>query len=56
MARSARKRKSQHEPGRKKALMRNQINSLFIHKRIRTTLGQAKKMRPNAEPIITGLG
>ncbi|MGB0357054.1 MAG: 50S ribosomal protein L17, partial [Cytophagales bacterium] len=54
MSRSSRKRKAICEPGPRRVRIRNQINSLFTHKRIQTTLGQAKKLRPIVEPIITG--
>jgi large subunit ribosomal protein L17 len=37
----------------RKALVRNQIGSLFLHDRIRTTLTKAKEMRPIAEKLVT---
>lgn len=37
----------------RKSLMANQAISLFRHKRIRTTLGKAKALRPFVEKLIT---
>ncbi len=37
----------------KKALMGNLAQELFEHKRIKTTLGKAKEMRPFVEKLIT---
>ena len=39
--------------GHRKAMMRNLASSLFLHKRIKTTLAKAKELRRFAEPLIT---
>ncbi|MEL6803912.1 MAG: L17 family ribosomal protein, partial [Bacteroidota bacterium] len=42
-------RKSAH----RKAMLSNMASSLFIHKRITTTLAKAKALRKYVEPLIT---
>jgi large subunit ribosomal protein L17 len=37
----------------RKALFRNQLNSLITHERIQTTLSKAKELRPLAEKLVT---
>ena len=37
----------------RKALFRNQLDSLFTHERIKTTLPKAKELRPLAEKLVT---
>ncbi len=37
----------------RKALLMNLANSLFLHKRINTTLAKAKELRKYVEPLIT---
>ena len=37
----------------RKALFRNQLDSLFLHERIQTTLSKAKELRPLAEKLVT---
>ncbi len=37
----------------RKALFRNQLDSLFTHERIQTTLPKAKELRPLAEKLVT---
>jgi large subunit ribosomal protein L17 len=37
----------------RKALFRNQLDSLFTHERIKTTLSKAKELRPLAEKLVT---
>jgi len=37
----------------RKALFRNQLDSLFLHERIQTTISKAKELRPLAEKLVT---
>jgi large subunit ribosomal protein L17 len=37
----------------RKALFRNQLDSLFTHERIQTTISKAKELRPLAEKLVT---
>jgi len=37
----------------RKAMMRNMASSLFLHKRITTTLAKAKSLRKYVEPLVT---
>lgn len=37
----------------RRALYRSQLNSLFLHGRIRTTEAKAKELRPMAERVVT---
>ena len=37
----------------RKAMFRNSVTSLFEHERIRTTMGKAKLVKPEAEKLIT---
>lgn len=39
--------------GHRKALLANMANSLFLHKRITTTLAKAKALKTYLEPLIT---
>jgi large subunit ribosomal protein L17 len=40
-------------PAHRKALLSNLAQELFQHKRIRTTLGKARELRPFAEKLVT---
>ena len=37
----------------RKAMFRNSVTSLFEHEKIRTTMGKAKQVKPEAERLIT---
>ncbi len=47
------RKKLSRSGGHRKALVRNLVESLFIHGRITTTLPKARFIRPTAEKLIT---
>jgi len=46
-------RRFSRRDGHRLAMLRNLAASLFLHKRIKTTLAKAKELRRFAEPLIT---
>lgn len=53
MRHAVRGRKLGRTSAHRKAMFRNQLASLIMHGRIRTTLPKAKELRPLAEKLIT---
>ena len=51
-----RHRKLGRTSAHRKAMFRNQLNALFTHERIVTTLAKAKELRPLAERMVTLAG